>query len=97
MISKQSERKRGNQMAKKDSDRIIVEHVYKNFDVYYDKANSVKEKLLFWKRNRKETRQVLKEINVTIATNQKNLIRLKKRNKRNKNQPMSTIELNSPD
>ncbi len=53
-------------MAKKDSDRIIVEHVYKNFDVYYDKANSVKEKLLFWKRNRKETRQVLKDINVTI-------------------------------
>ena len=42
-------------MTKKDSDRIIVEHVYKDFNVYYDKANSVKEKLLFWKRNRKET------------------------------------------
>lgn len=53
-------------MTKKDSNRIIVEHVYKNFDVYYDKANSVKEKLLFWKRNRKETRQVLKDINITI-------------------------------
>lgn len=60
--------KEGNRtiMTKKDSDRIIVEHVYKNFNVYYDKANSVKEKLLFWKRNRKETRQVLKDINLTI-------------------------------
>lgn len=53
-------------MAKKDTDRIIVEHVYKTFDVYFDKANSLKEKLLFWKRNRKETREVLKDINLTI-------------------------------
>ena len=46
--------------------RIIVEHVYKTFNVYLDKANSIKEKLLFWKRNRKETREVLKDINLTI-------------------------------
>lgn len=45
---------------------IIVENVYKTFEVYMDKANSLKEKLLFWKRNRKEKREVLKDINLTI-------------------------------
>ena len=53
-------------MQKDNENRIIVEHVYKTFDVYLDKANSLKEKLLFWKRNRKETREVLKDINLTI-------------------------------
>ena len=53
-------------MQKDNENRIIVEHVYKTFDVYLDKANSIKEKLLFWKRNRKETREVLKDINLTI-------------------------------
>ncbi len=46
--------------------RIIVENVYKTFDVYLDKANSLKEKMLFWKRNNKEKREVLKNINLTI-------------------------------
>lgn len=46
--------------------RIIVDHVYKDFTVYYDKANSIKEKLLFWNRNKKESREVLKDINLTI-------------------------------
>ena len=45
---------------------IIVEHVYKTFEVYMDKANSLKEKLLFWKRNKKEKREILKDINLTI-------------------------------
>ena len=53
-------------MQKDTENRIVVEHVYKTFDVYLDKANSLKEKLLFWKRNRKETREVLKDINLTI-------------------------------
>lgn len=53
-------------MQEKSEDRIIVEHVEKTFDVYLDKANSFKEKMLFWKRNRKETREVLKDINLTI-------------------------------
>lgn len=54
-------------MQKENSeDRIVVEHVYKTFNVYLDKANSIKEKLLFWKRNRKEKREVLKDINLTI-------------------------------
>ena len=46
--------------------RIIVENVYKTFNVYFDKANSLKEKMLFWKRNRKETREILKGINLTV-------------------------------
>ena len=49
-----------------EQDRIIVEHVYKSFNIYMDKANSLKEKLLFWNRNRKEKREVLKDINLTI-------------------------------
>lgn len=53
-------------MQNNDENKIIVEHVYKNFNVYYDKANSIKEKLLFWNRNKKETREVLKDINLTI-------------------------------
>ena len=50
----------------KEMDRIIVQNVYKTFDVYLDKANSLKEKMLFWKRNRKEKREVLKNINLTV-------------------------------
>ena len=45
---------------------IEVQDVYKTFNVYLDKANSLKEKMLFWKRNRKEVRQVLKGINLNI-------------------------------
>lgn len=47
-------------------DRIIVNNVSKIFYVFMDKANSLKEKMLFWKRNKRETREVLKEINLTI-------------------------------
>ena len=49
-----------------ETNRIIVENVYKSFDIYMDKANSLKEKLLFWNRNKKERREVLKNINLTI-------------------------------
>ena len=34
--------------------------------MYLDKANSLKEKMLFWKRNRKEVREVLKGVNLNI-------------------------------
>ena len=47
-------------------DRIIVNNVSKIFYVFMDKANSLKEKMLFWKRNKRETREVLKDINLTI-------------------------------
>lgn len=47
-------------------DTIIVENVSKSFSVYQDKANTIKEKLLFFKRNRKEKITVLKDINLKI-------------------------------
>ena len=53
-------------MQENEENKIIVDHVYKSFNIYLDKANSLKEKMLFWKRNRKETREVLKDINLTI-------------------------------
>ena len=50
-----------------NKDSIIVDNVYKAFNVYLDKANTIKEKLLFlFSRNRKEKRQVLKGINLKI-------------------------------
>ena len=46
---------------------IKVDHVYKSFDIYYDRANTLKEKALFWMRNkRKEKREVLKDIKLNI-------------------------------
>lgn len=53
-------------MSKDIKDRIVVDHVYKTFNIYYDKANSLKEKLLFWNRNRREKRKVLEDITLTI-------------------------------
>ena len=47
-------------------DAIVVDHVYKTFNVYLDKANSFKERILFWKRNKKDKREVLKNINLSI-------------------------------
>ena len=38
---------------KKDN-AIEISHMTKKFDVYSDKANTLKEKLLFWKRGNKE-------------------------------------------
>ncbi len=47
--------------------KIIVKDVYKTFNVYLDKANTIKEKLLFlFSRNKKEKREVLKGINLKI-------------------------------
>ena len=46
---------------------IKVDHVYKNFNIYYDRANTLKERMLFFARNkRKEKREVLNDINVEI-------------------------------
>ena len=50
-----------------DNIAIKVDHVYKSFDIYYDRANTLKERALFWMRNkRKEKREVLKDINLDI-------------------------------
>lgn len=53
---------------KEDNDIAIkVEHVYKSFKVYYDRANTLKERLLFVGRNKKrEEREILKDINLEI-------------------------------
>lgn len=53
-------------MQENNKDTIIVEDVYKTFNVYMDKANTIKEKLMFFKRNKKEKREVLKGINLRI-------------------------------
>ena len=45
---------------------ICVNDVYKSFYVYLDKANTIKEKMLFFSRNRREKREVLKGINLKI-------------------------------
>lgn len=45
---------------------IKVNDVDKSFKVFYDKANTLKEKILFWNRNNHETREVLSDITLTI-------------------------------
>lgn len=45
---------------------IEVRNVSKSFKVYYDKGATLKEKILFKKRNRYEEHHVLKDINLTI-------------------------------
>ncbi len=46
---------------------IKVSHVTKKFKVYYDKANTLKEQLVFWKsKNKVEERTVLEDINIEI-------------------------------
>lgn len=46
---------------------IVVEDVHKTFSVYLDKANTIKEKILFlFSRNKKEKREVLKGIDLKI-------------------------------
>ena len=53
-------------MSKNSEDAIVVKDVTKTFNVFYDKTNTIKEKLLFWNRAKKEVRTVLKDINLTI-------------------------------
>ena len=54
-------------MEKNKDIAIKVDHVYKNFNVYYDRANTLKERALFWARNkRREKREILKDINLEI-------------------------------
>ena len=62
------EEERCRKMAKEniEEDKIVVSHVYKTFNIYLDKANSLKEKMLFWNRNKREKREVLKDVSLTI-------------------------------
>ena len=50
----------------KKENAIEVKNMTKKFNVYYDKANTLKEKLMFWNRSNKEVRTILKDINVEI-------------------------------
>lgn len=49
-----------------EENAIEVRNVTKRFKVYYDKGNELKEKALFWKRNRFEDRWVLKGISFDV-------------------------------
>ena len=56
-------------LKKKDKNNDIaieVNDVDKSYKVYYDKANTLKERILFWNRNRHEVREVLSDITLTI-------------------------------
>ena len=54
-------------MKNKNNDVAIkVKDMTKEFKIYYDKANTLKEKLLFFSRGKKERRVVLKDINLEI-------------------------------
>ena len=58
---------RGNKMEKNVA--IKITHVSKDFKLYYDKANTLKEKLLFFSkknRSKNDVLHVLKNINLTI-------------------------------
>ena len=57
MISKNKKKGKSKMSKAEQENRIVVDHVYKTFNIYMDKANSLKEKLLFWNRNRKEKRE----------------------------------------
>ncbi len=45
---------------------IEVRHVTKHFKVFFDKSNQLKERALFWKRNRFEERKVLNDVSFSI-------------------------------
>ncbi len=53
---------------KKNNDKTAIQviDVTKTFKIYYDKASTLKEKLMFWKRNESEVFTALKDINLTI-------------------------------
>ena len=53
--------------SKKNSDyAIIVDDVSKKFKIYYDKANTLKERLVFWNKTKLNYHEVLKHVNLNI-------------------------------
>jgi len=53
-------------MKAKEEYSIEVKNVTKRFKVFYDKPNTLKERLVFWKNNKAEERTVLENINLDI-------------------------------
>ncbi len=50
-----------------DSENAIeVKDIKKSFKVYFDKSNQLKERVLFWNRNRYERRSILKGISFSV-------------------------------
>lgn len=45
---------------------IYLSKVYKKYKIYHDRAYTLKDKILFWKRNKYEERWVLQDINIEI-------------------------------
>ena len=68
MIGDENMPKKKLSKTKKNSSQVAIEvnHVTKYFKVYYDKANTSKEHLVFWKNSKAEKRVVLKDINLKI-------------------------------
>ncbi|CDE08300.1 aBC transporter ATP-binding protein [Bacillus sp. CAG:988] len=60
--------KKKNSKAKRETSQVAIQvnHVTKYFKVYYDKANTLKERLVFWRNSKAEKRVVLKDINLKI-------------------------------
>lgn len=52
--------------AKDENIAIRVSDMTKNFKIYSDKPSTLKERLIFWKNNKKEIRTVLDHINLDI-------------------------------
>lgn len=50
----------------KSNNAIEVKNMSKDFKLIYDKPNTLKERLVFWKNTKKEYRHVLKNINLNI-------------------------------
>lgn len=50
----------------KSNNAIEVKNMFKDFKLIYDKPNTLKERLVFWKSTKKEYRHVLKNININI-------------------------------
>ncbi len=49
---------------------IEIKNLYKNFKIVYDKPNTMKERIIFWKNSKTQYHPVLKDINLTIQKGQ---------------------------
>ena len=50
----------------KNEHAIIIDDLDKSFKLYYDKANTLKERIIFRKRNRHEIKEILSDVSLKI-------------------------------
>jgi ABC-type polysaccharide/polyol phosphate transport system ATPase subunit len=50
----------------KEDNAIVVNNMTKKFKIYYDKPNTLKERLVFWNKTKVNYHEVLKDINLEI-------------------------------